>query len=309
MSNIRTLTKTCAGALAGGVLGAGVLLAGAGAVHAQEAFPKGFIPLPAGTSLAIGYYIYQHDNEFTINTGPTYTKNTGREVNLSVGEYVHYVEVAGHPAGFKIIQTFGSLSGAQINGRSVGSAFGAQNTALSAFIWPYVDFQHHAYLVTYGYLYPPDGTYDQHSPINVGDNRWRGDIAVGFDKAFGPRFSFDVGFDTMFYGDNDNPFNNGHLPPGARLSQDNTYRGQVFLNWNFSRSVWGSIGWEGFFGGVQYLNGSANGSATKEQRLRADLSAFVTPAAKVLLELNHDVQVSGGFKQDLGATMRLVYAF
>ncbi|HTR17709.1 MAG TPA: transporter [Acetobacteraceae bacterium] len=309
MFDFWSLNRSRAAVLACVLLGVMALFVESDHALAQEVEPKEFVPLPPGSNLALGYYAYGHDTEFTFNNGPTFTKNTGLEVNLAVARYVHYTTVAGHPAGLQMYEFFGSLSGGQIAGQSLGSAFGAQNTVLSAFIWPYADFKNRTYLVLSGFLYPPDGTYDRDSPINVGDGRWRGCFQVGFDKAIGGHFSLDVGFDTMFYGDNDNAFNNGLFPPRVRLSQDNTYRGQVWLNWNFNRAVAASIGWEGFFGGVQYEDGLANGQATKEQRLRASVSTFLSPVTQILLELNHDVQNSGGFKQDFGTTLRFLYAF
>jgi hypothetical protein len=229
-------------------------------------------------------------------------------VNVAVARYVHYFEVAGHPAGVQTFQPFGSLSGGQVGGQSIGSAFGAQNTALSAFFWPYSNFQNKFHVNITGFLYPPVGTYDRHSPLNVGDNRWRGDVELGIEKAVGDHFSLTAAFDTMFYGDNDNAFSGGS-PARTRISQDNTYRGQIWLNWNFNRAVEASIGWEGLFGGVQRENGVRNGGATDEQRLRATVSTFLTPAVQVMLEVNHDFTVSGGYKQDFGLMTRLLYAF
>ncbi|HTR17711.1 MAG TPA: transporter [Acetobacteraceae bacterium] len=309
MPNFRSLKKTCAAVLACSVIGAGMLLAGTGAVQAQEIEPNEFLPLPAGSNLALGYYIYGHDTEFTVHNGPTIKNNTGLEVNVGVARYIHFFDVAGHPAGVQVLQPFGSLSGAQVGGRSLGSAAGAQNTILSAFIWPYVDYKSKTYVNVTGFLYPPDGTYDKDSAINVGDGRWRGDLLLGLDKAFGKHLSTTAAFDVMFYGDNTNAFNPGLFPGNVTLSQDNTYRGQVWLNWNFNRAMQAAIGWEGFFGGVQRDDGFLNGQATEEQRIRATFSSFVSPTTQVLLELNHDFSSSGTFKQDFGATLRLLYAF
>ena len=57
------------------------------------------------------------------------------------------------------------------------------------------------------------------------------------------------------------------------------------------------------------MNGIFAGSKTEEQRLRANAALFVTPRLQTMLELNHDVKVVGGFKQDFGTTLRVVYVF
>lgn len=301
--------KGCAAAgsvlrLAGRVLlCAGIVAGSANLAAAQEIQPYEFVPLPAGTNLAIGYYIYGHNTEFNVAAGPTF-KNAKLETNIGVGRYVHFTEIAGHPAGFQLIQIFGSLSGANVGGRSLGSAFGAQNLALSAFIWPYVNTATKTNFNTTVFLYPPTGTYDSRAPLNLGDNRWRGDIQLGLSQGFGEHFGLDAEFDAQFYGDNDNAF-----PQGSRITQDPTYRVQLWANYRWSPAFTTSIGYEGFFGGNQRENGFLTGNKTDEHRIRANAALFLTPKLQTMVELNHDIAYFGGFKQDFGAQLRVLYAF
>jgi hypothetical protein len=271
--------------------------------EAQEIEPFEFVPLPAGTNLALGYYVYGHATDFNVARGST-IKGSGVEVNLGIARYVHYIDVAGHPAGFQIIQIFGSESAAHIDGQRLGSAFGAANTALSAFIWPYVNTATKTNVNLTGFLYPPIGTYDKRSPINIGDNRWRGDVLLGLSQGITDNISFDAAFDVQFYGDNDS-----YVPGNRRLSQDPTYRAQLWANWRWSPAFTTSIGYEGFFGGSEQVNGFFAGSKTEEQRIRANAALFLTPRLQTMLELNHDVKAVGGFKQDFGATLRVAYVF
>ena len=287
----------------GGLLCAGMIAGSANLAAAQEIQPYEFTPLPSGSNLAIGYYVYGHNTEFNVSGGPTF-KNSKLEANLGVGRYVHYIDVAGHPAGFQLIQIFGSLSGANVGGQSLGSAFGAQNLALSAFIWPYVNTATKTNFNTTVYIYPPTGTYDPRAPLNVGDNRWRGDIQLGLTQGLGERIAFDASFDVQLYGDNDNAF-----PRGSRISQDPTYRLQFWANYRWTPAFTTAIGYEGFFGGDQQENGFRTGNKTDEHRIRANAALFITPKLQTMVELNHDVAYSGGFKQDFGAQLRVLYAF
>lgn len=270
---------------------------------AQEIEPYEFTPLPAGTNLAIGYYVYGHNTDFNIARGPT-IKHSGVEVNVGVLRLVHFVDVGGHPAGFQIYQPFGSLSGAHVDGQHLGSAFGAQNTVLSAFIWPYVNQKSKTNVIVVGFLNPPDGTYDARSPLNVGDNRTRGTVQIGITQGIGEHFGFDAAFDAQFYG-----ANNDYIPGDRRLTQNPTYRAQVWANWRWSKAFTTSVGYEGFFGGREQVNGTFNENKTEEQRLRVNAALFLTPRLQTMLELNHDLHVVGGFKQDFGATLRVLYVF
>jgi len=287
----------------GGLLCLGLAVGSARSTKAQEIEPYDFVPLPAGVNLAIGYYVYGHNTEFNVARGST-IKNSGLEVNIGVARYVHFVEVGGHPAGFQIIQNFGSLSAVHVDGQGLNSAFGAQQPNFSVFIWPYVNTATKTNVNTTAYLYPPIGSYDSRRPINLGDNRWRGDIQLGLSQGLGDHLGFDAAFDAQVYGDN-----GSYVPGNRRLSQDTTYRFQFWANWRWNAAFTTSIGYEGFFGGKEQVNGFLNGSKTEEQRIRVNASLFLTPRLQTMLEVNHDVKVVGGFKQDIGATLRVVYVF
>ena len=282
----------------------GLAMGLSGRAAAQEIQPYEFTPLPAGTNLAMGYYIYGHNTSYNVAAGPTF-RNSKLETNVGVFRYVHFFnEVFGRPVGIQIFQVFGSLSGANIGGQRVGSAFGAQNIALSAFIFPYVNTATKTNLNTTVFLYPPSGTYDSRSAINLGDNRWRGNLQLGLTQGFGERFGLDAEFDVMFYGDNGNAF-----PSGGRLSQSPTFRTQVWANYRWSPAFSTSIGYEGLFGGDQKYNGFLTGSKTDEHRVRFNAALFLSPKVQTMLELNHDFAAYGGFKQEFGAQLRLLYAF
>ena len=288
----------------GGILCAGLAVCSANQAAAQEIQPYEFTPLPAGTNLAIGYYLYGHNTEFNVANGPT-LRNSKVELNLGVGRYVHYFDpIAGIPVGIQVLQVFGSESAANVGGQRVGSAFGAQNVILSAFAFPYVNTATKTNFNTTAFLYPPTGTYDRNSAINLGSNRWEGDIQLGLTQGFGERIGVDLEFDAHFYGDNNQSF-----PRGTRLTQDPTYRVQVWGNYRWSPAFTTSIGYEGFFGGDQRLNNFLDGNKTDEHRVRANAALFVTPKLQTMLELNHDLSVTGGFKQDFGAQVRVLYAF
>ncbi len=260
---------------------------------AQEIEPYDFTPLPAGTSLAIGYYAYGHNTKFNVARGPT-IKDSGVEVNLGLARYVHFLDIKGFPAGFQILQSFGSLSAAHVDSQKLGSAFGAQKFQLAAFIWPYVNIATKTNVVLGGFINPPTGTYDRRSPLNIGDNRWIGGVQLGLTQGITESLALDASFDVQFYGDNTKAF-----PGNRRLSQDPTYRAQIWANWRWNPAFTTSVGYEGFFAGTK----------TEEQRVRAAAALFVTPQIQTLIELNHDVKVVGGFKQDFGTTLRVSCVF
>ncbi len=272
---------------------------------AQEIEPNEFVPLPDGTTLYVGYYSYGHVDSYNVARGPT-IGNSGLETNIVNTRFVHFDYIDGIPAGVQLYQAFGSESGGHIGTDRLGSSFGAANTTLSAFIWPYSSVANKTYFNITGFLIPPDGSYDKNAALNVdtvfGGIGWAGDLQAGFDQGIGEHFSYDLGFDTAFFGD-------VTRPGGLRLREADSYRLQLWANWNWTRAFQTSIGWESILGGTQTSNGIDNGGKAEFERLRVATSLFVAKNAQVLLELNHDFVAVGGFKQSFGATMRVVYAF
>jgi hypothetical protein len=81
------------------------------------------------------------------------------------------------------------------------------------------------------------------------------------------------------------------------------------VNYAWNASLVTSLGYEGEVGGRQYLNGIGTGTKTEFQEIRLVSSYAVTPSLQLLGELNHQFQNIGGFKQDLGVTLRALYTF
>lgn len=305
MAEQKTLSHTTRSWALRGTVGITLLAAGTGIAAAQEAEPNDFIPAPAGTNLAIGYYLYAHDTDYNIAGGGT-VKGSGLEVNLAIARYVHYTTFFGMPAGYQIFEAFGSEGNAHIGGQSLGNTFGASNPVLSAFFWPYANPAAKQYLIVAGFINPPFGSYDKNAALNVasafsGSIGWAGDVQVGWDQGIGDHFTYDLGVDTYFFGDT--------TSGGATFTKDPTTRLQAWANWSFNPTYQASIGWESSFGGTQYLEGVADGTKSEFERIRVAGKAMLAPNMQVLLELNHDFVHVGGFKQAFGATARFVYIF
>ena len=272
---------------------------------AQEIEPNEFVPLPAGTNLAIGYYLYGHNTDYNVAGGPT-VKGSGLEVNVGIVRLVHYTSLAGMPAGYEILEAVGSESGGHIGDDRLGSAFGASNPLLAAFLWPYTNPDLKQNFIVANYLNPPIGTYDKGSALNLagafsGSFGWSDDIQIGWDHAIGDHFSYTLGFDARFFGDT--------TVPAGKNSKDPDFRLQGWANWRFNPTYQVALGWESILGGSVYTNGAFNGEKSEFERIRANASAFVLPNLQLMLELNHDIVAVGGFKQVFGATARVVYVF
>jgi hypothetical protein len=298
-----------------------LLAAGSGMAAAQEVEPNEFVAAPAGTNILLGYYFYQHNTDFNVAGGST-IKNSGLQVNVGLARYVHFTTLFGQPAGVQIYEAFGSESGGHIDDvEHFPNAFGASSPALSAFFYPYADPVKKQYLVVTGFFYPPIGTYDKNSPVNLtsalsNSIGWAGDAQIGWDQGIGDHFSYDLSFDVRAFGDTTGPFAPGIVSSSTVFSKNPDFRLQAWANWRFNPMLQASIGWESLLGGTQYENGLLTGGQTvpsgnksEFERLRLAGSAFLSPRSQVLLEVNHDFVAVGGFKEQFGLVTRFVYIF
>jgi hypothetical protein len=300
--------------------GAAILLGNAAIASAQEIEPNDFLPAPNGTNINLNYFVYGHSGAF-IDTNGTKVPNSSANAFIGAERFAHFEYVFGHPAAFLVAEAAGSILNPTIGGTNLGTASGASNVNLAAFFWPYANFERKDYLVVGGYLYPPVGSYNKNQTVNFatlyqpnGQYNWTGDFQIGWEHGVGDRFSYDVAFDARFFGDTTGPIQPGSGIPLSVTTHHNTdYRAQLWLNWEWDRALRTAVGYEGWYGGLDYFStprtGTVKTGESFQQRLRGAVILFLSPRIQTILEVNGDVARTGGFKQSIGTTLRFAYFF
>jgi hypothetical protein len=297
---------------------AAILLGSAATAAAQVIEPNEFVPAPDGTTINLNYFLYGHEGSFSTPNG-TKVPNSSANGFIGVERLVHFDYLFGHPAGFLVAENFGSISDPVVGGSHLGTASGASNVNLSAFFWPYANYQNKEYLIIAGFLYPPVGSYNKNQAINFasqyqpnGEYNWTGAIQIGWDHGIGDHFSYDAALDARFFADTTGPIQPG-IPLSVKTQHNPDYHLQLWLNWAWNRALTTSVGYEGFFGGLDHfstpLTGTVNTGKSYEQRLRGAVGMFWSPHIQTVLEVNGDVARTGGYKQTVGTLFRVLYIF
>ncbi|WP_327194451.1 transporter [Pseudomonas syringae] len=78
-------------------------------------------------------------------------------------------------------------------------------------------------------LYLPWGSYDRHDAVNLGENRFKGDLQLGWVEPLWGRFSMELYGDAVVYGHNDDAGSGRQT-----LKQDPTYQLQGNLRYDFN---------------------------------------------------------------------------
>jgi hypothetical protein len=279
--------------------------------------PFDFVPAAPGTVMVMSYYEYGTRNELNNTITGTAKNNTGLQSQIGILRPLYYNEVLGYPYLLEFLLPFGAEYNGKINGVHLGDASGVPDPILSGTFWPLSRPELKSWISISDWLSVPIGTYNKERALNLGNNRWQNDIQLDLTQGLhGPlnKVTFDVATDWIYYGNNPNA-GNGH----QTLFQDDTYNVYTWISYDISDIVrraapslgTGTIsaGYAGTFGGQQRLDSVVTGSQTKEQQIRFTYEQFVAPTWQVLLSVNHDVSVSGQFKQNFGLVFRLTKVF
>jgi hypothetical protein len=272
---------------------------------ATELEPYEFVAVPAGTTVFLGYAIYGQHDEFKPVGGPKQENGTNLDVNLSIARLAHYFDIGNTLALVEVLQPFGSLDKARIGGTPLNGSSGLGDTIFAAALWPINDKEKQTYLGVTLYVTVPTGQYDKFQAVNLGGNRVVYDPEVALHQGFGEHWSVDLTADLFLYGTN----NEAGALGQQTLTQQSSAQVQGFVNYKWSNGLATSIGYEGYRGGRQELDGVDTGLATHYDEVRFIASKFITPKFQLLGEVNHQFNVDGGFRQDVGFTLRALYVF
>jgi hypothetical protein len=115
------------------IVALGLALAAATPAAALEYEPFDWVPLPAGTSVAMLYYAYVHSNEF--NNEFTGTTKARLDTHIGVARYLRYGTIFDHVYVVDGILPFGSLTNGKIGETHLGSSSGVGDPIVSIGAW------------------------------------------------------------------------------------------------------------------------------------------------------------------------------
>ncbi|MBS0251649.1 MAG: transporter [Proteobacteria bacterium] len=261
-------------------------------------------PAPAGTNLFLNYTIYTARDKYVDASGKEISGGTGLDSFVDILRYVHYMDVAGMRGVVQAIVPMGSLYNAELGGTQLNSATGIGDPIVAAALWPYRNDQTKTYLAIEPFLTIPIGQYNASHDLNLGENRWKLDLQVGWFQGLTDTLSMQLTYDVIWYGNNDDARGGN-----AQLSQADTHQFQAWLSYAFAPTWSASIGYQKQMGGVEYVEGIATGNATDRDQGRLELSKFISPTFQILGDVSHDFHTEGGFAEEFRGDLRLMTVF
>ena len=284
--------------------GAALLAVGPRAGHALDVDPGDYAAAPPSTNLAIGYGLFGWNNSFKTRTGDN-VPNSHLDSQFGILRLVHYTDIAGITADPQIFIPFGFLNNGKLDGEHLDAASGLGDIIIASTFWPINEPENKRWLGITPFMFFPTGSYRNKQVLNIGENRYKGVLQLGFVQGFGDKWIVDVIGDTTFYGDNPN----GGASGRSSVSQDNSYQFQTWLRYYITPEWAVGPGYSGTWGGTVEVGGDKSALSTEIQQLRLITQYFPLPDLQVSAQARTDVRTEGGYKQTVGLIFRVMKVF
>lgn len=264
-----------------------------------------FVPAPAGTDALLSYTTFIKRRSYTANGEPKVDRDTKLNSVTEILRYTHYMDLGGYTFAPQILLPFAHLYDGKLGGTSLDDTSGVGDPILAAPLW-LLNGEDTKFVIA-PYLFVPIGSYKSDRDLNVGDNRWKFDLQVGGTQKIADDFLLEASVESMWHGSN----NDASAGNRTKLEQDNTYQAQLWLSYTpptDKRWTFGA-GYSKSWGGEQTVDSVDSGVATKVSQARLQASRFITPTFQVQGLLQRDLEMEGGFKEDVHVTIRLLKLF
>ena len=266
-------------------------------------------PMPWKNFASVSYYNSEYAGFYNNGTKVTKGPNSSPSISNSSAilrlattyELDEYIGVSYIQLPYGTVRPGGSLA-------SLPTSTGVGDITLASAIWPYANRETRTYFAIAGYLTSPTGTYTSNQALNLGENRFKTDIQMGFQKPLFDRMDGMIAVDTMWFG--------GHSQCAAAcLSSTNvsltqkplttTQLGHInTINQTFTVAA-------SYFyvaGGATSINNTYLNNVINTQRFLLSAQAHY-PFGRLSLQYGRDMDVKNGYFQSRVLALRFLTHF
>lgn len=248
--------------------------------------------------------LYQNGS---VASGRAY-KNPVINTNAALVRVSTSYELAGLPGISYVQLPYGSITTAGSLSSYAGDA-GFGDISLATAIWPYSNRQTRTYFGIAGYFLAPTSQYSSQTVFNVGENRYKSDLQMGFQKPIIDSVDGAIAVDTMWFGGNSQcaalcgtPAANQSLTqkPLTTIQAGPIYR----INPIFTVAA------TYFYvaGGATLINNQYQNNVVNTQRYLLSGQAH-TPIGRFTLQYGRDMEIKNGFMQSRLLLLRYAVEF
>jgi hypothetical protein len=284
-------------------LAAAALLAASPAAHAIDVDAGDYTALPAGTTLGL-LYNQSASRDSLYASGSKAAGDNQLDSNVSILRLIHFMKLGDYIVDPQVLLPFGELKAGGDMAAPLGKASGMGDAIFAATIWTINDPANKRYLGITPFLIAPTGSYQATDALNLGENRWKYALQVGYIQGLSDKITLDLAADVTAYGKNDKANAAGQAKKQNASTQLQAFgRYALSPTWDLRAGLSYSHIGESKLDGVGQNDG---GALTKVQ---LGTAAFITPSTQLLATLGRDVKVDNGFKEASRLNLRLLQVF
>ena len=280
------------------------------AVSAIDLQPNDIVaPLPGKNYLMLSYLNTENNtfykNGSVFSAGPY--KNPVIDANTAILRGTTTYSIADLPAVSYLQMPYGSVKlGGSLSSQPTDTGLG--DITIATAIWPYADRASRTYLGVAGYLITPTGSYSNQRLLSVGENRFKSDLQIGFQKPITDSIDGMVAVDTMWYGGNGQCSAACQSATMTSFSQKPLTTVQIGPIYNINPIF--TVGASYFYvaGGATSLNNVYQNNVVNTQRFLLSGLAH-TPIGRFSLQYGRDMEVKNGFAQSRLLAIRFAKEF
>lgn len=262
-------------------------------------------PLPNKNYLTLSYL--NAENSTLYRNGTASPSNPVIDTQLALLRGTHSYSIGALPAVSYLQLPYGTIKpGGSLANYSSDTGIGDLSFATA--IWPYANRATRTYLGIAGYLISPTGNYSSQRAFNLGENRFRTDLQIGFQTPITKSVDGMIAVDTMWFGGNSQCAATCGLASNGSLTQKpltTTQLGPIYrINEIFT------VGASYFYvaGGAISINNSYQNNVVNTQRFLLSGQAH-TPIGRFSLQYGRDMEIKNGFVQTRLLVLRLAKEF
>ncbi|QKM64571.1 hypothetical protein DCO17_04580 [Polynucleobacter tropicus] len=267
-------------------------------------------PLPNKHYLTLTYQ--NSENTTFYNNGSVVTsKPYGNPIintNAAFARVSSTYELASLPGVSYVQLPYGSITTAGSLTSYAGDA-GFGDISIASAIWPYSNRETRTYLGIAGYFLAPTSRYSNQTVFNVGENRYKSDLQMGFQRPIIESVDGAIAVDTMWYGGNSQcaalcgtPSTNKSLTqkPLTTIQAGPIYRIDPIF----------TVAATYFYvaGGATLINNQYQNNVVNTQRYLLSGVAH-TSVGRLTLQYGRDMEIKNGFMQSRLLNLRYTVEF
>lgn len=283
-------------------LAAALLALACGSAGAIDTYPGGYIPLPAGTDGFSLYWQHVERNERYANDRVV-ARDFAVKSDVATLTYGHFIDLGGYTAAPGFILACGNTR-ASGSLAMLGHTAGCMDLTVGMPVWVHNDPANGRYLAISPYVVAPTGDYDRNAALNMGENRWKAGVNVGYITPLVGKFILDLVGDAAVNGKNTD-----YSPYGLTEEEAPVYNLQVHLRYQFNPGTRVAVSYLHDWGWESTIAGVPQNDRYNRGRYRVSAAQFIDRQNQLELNVGGDTAVNNGFRINSYTNLRWVHFF